>query len=318
MLHRTVAREIRSISYASWMSNRSVLPTKASTSAVMTNDLDIAKCFELAKELTVEAGKVMTCSCEGEKEVELKENQWDFVTNYDHKVEELIISGLSVKYPDHKFIAEESASEQKEATKLTDAPTWILDPIDGTTNFIHSFPCSCISLGLAIQQELVLGIIYNPWNSELYTARKGEGAFLNGKRIRSSRVVELKNALIALEPCTIRFCSKNRDIRLGRFEAIVGISHGIRSLGSAALSMAYVAKGAIDCFHMDFLQPWDVAAGTLIVREAGGAVIDTKGGQYDFMKPNTIAAANDVLAREMSKFIVDTDLKTQRKRLQRT
>ncbi|XP_011697296.1 PREDICTED: inositol monophosphatase 2-like isoform X1 [Wasmannia auropunctata] len=284
----------------------------------MSNDLDIARCFEFAKELTLQAGKIIKCSVEDEKVVYNK-GEWDFVTNFDQKIEKFFIDGLSREFPDHKIIAEETVTEMQKMPELTNAPTWFLDPIDGTVNFIHSLPHICISLGLTVCKELVLGIIYNPLNSELYSAIKGKGAFLNGKPIRTSKIIDLKKAMLVLDPSLIKIIEKDKDIFSARVDALIEATQVVRNFGSAALTLAYIARGATDCLHIDnILKPWDVAAGTLIVREAGGIVINTKGGAYDIMKPNTIAAANETLARDMSKLIVDTDLKTQRKRLKRT
>ncbi|XP_012536424.1 inositol-phosphate phosphatase [Monomorium pharaonis] len=282
----------------------------------MSSNLDIIKCFEFAKELTLQAGKILECNFENQKVVQSK-GEWDFVTDSDYRIEKIFIDGLSKRFPDHKIIAEETTSMEK-MPELTDAPTWFLDPIDGTVNFIHSFPHVCISLALTVCKELVLGIIYNPLNSELYSAIKGQGAFLNEKPIRTSKVTELKKALQMNDPSIMKLIKRNRDIYAARIDALIEITQVTRNIGSAALILAYVARGAVDCFHFDGLQPWDVAAGTLIIREAGGVVIDTKGGTYDIMNPHTIAAANETLAREMSKVIIETDLKTQRKRLKRT
>ncbi|XP_071629683.1 inositol monophosphatase 2-like isoform X2 [Temnothorax longispinosus] len=241
----------------------------------------------------------------------------DFVTEHDHKIEKILIDGLSKEFPDHKIIAEETIGTG-EMPGLTNAPTWFIDPIDGTHNFIHLFPHFCISVGLTVRKELALGIIYNPSNSELYTAIKGKGAFLNGKPIHTSKVTELKEALVMLEPFVWKLELKN-SIQIPRMNALVEATHITRCIGSAALTLAYIARGVADCFYLDTqLRPWDVAAGTLILREAGGTIIDTKGGVYDIMKPNTIAASNKTLARKISKLVIDTDLKTQRKRLQRT
>ncbi|XP_011630544.1 inositol monophosphatase 2-like [Pogonomyrmex barbatus] len=285
----------------------------------MSSDPDIARYFEIAKELTLQAGQIIKCHCEEEKVVYVK-NKNDFVTDFDNKIEKLFFDNLSKEFPNHKIIAEEAAAKMLEMPELTDAPTWFIDPIDGTTNFIHSFPQFCISVGLMICKELVLGIIYNPMHSEFYSAIKGKGAFLNGKPICCSKVTELKEALIGLETSIALVISvgANKDIYTGRINALVEITQGVRNIGSAAMAMAYVARGALDSFHLDDLKPWDVAAGTLIIREAGGIVIDTKGGEYNVMKPKTIAASSETLARELSKFIIDIDLKTQRKRLKRT
>ncbi|XP_071558248.1 inositol monophosphatase 2-like isoform X2 [Temnothorax nylanderi] len=255
----------------------------------MSSDLDIAKCFEFAKELTLRAGKRLKCSFEDEKVVYNKDMGYgymDFVTEYDHKIEKILIDGLSREFPDHKIIAEETIGTG-EMPELTDAPTWIIDPIDGTHNFIHLFPHFCISVGLTVRKELAL---------------------------------ELKKALIMLEPYIWKIgLVEDKNTQIPAMDALVKATHITRCIGSAALHLAYIARGAADCFYLDtHLKAWDVAAGTLILREAGGTVIDTKGGVYDIMKPNTIAASNETLAREISKLIIDTNLKTQRKRLQKT
>ncbi|XP_071558249.1 inositol monophosphatase 2-like isoform X3 [Temnothorax nylanderi] len=246
----------------------------------MSSDLDIAKCFEFAKELTLRAGKRLKCSFEDEKVVYNKDMGYgymDFVTEYDHKIEKILIDGLSREFPDHKIIAEETIGTG-EMPELTDAPTWIIDPIDGTHNFIHLFPHFCISVGLTVRKELALGIIYNPSNSELYTAIKGKGAFLNGKSIHTSKVTELKKALIMLEPYIWKIgLVEDKNTQIPAMDALVKATHITRCIGSAALHLAYIARGAADCFYLDtHLKAWDVAAGTLILREAGGTVIDTK------------------------------------------
>lgn len=278
----------------------------------MSSELNIEKCFEFAKELTLQAGKLLENNFK-DKIVRDKGN-WDFVTNYDHKIEKIFIDGLSREFPDHKIIAEETVHTMEKMPKLTDAPTWLIDPIDGTINFMHLFPSYSISVALTVCKELVLGIIYDPSNSDLYTAIKGKGAFLNGKPIRTSKVTELKEALLLLETTVIKL-KKDRDIYMARMIALIESSQIIRNFGSAALSLAYIARGTADCLHHDFFKPWDVAAGTLILCEAGGTVLDMKNGVYDIMKPNNIAAANETLARDLAKLIADTDLKTQRKRL---
>ena len=297
--------------------DRPVVRLRASTSVNMSSEPDIRNYFEFAKELILKTGETFKCGFEGEKVVEAKAHEWDLVTNYDKKIEQLLVNGLKAKFPDHEFIGEESMADTKERPVLTDKPTWIIDPIDGTVNYINSFPQTCISVALAVCKELVVGIIYNPMFSELYTAVKGQGAFLNDKPIKSSCVTELKKALIEIELFSLRFSGKNRDVRVGRFEAYIQAARGVRYMGSAAMGLAYVARGALDAFQMDGLQAWDVAAGVLIIREAGGTVINTKGDEYDFMKPDTIAAGNDKLASELQQLVIDTDLKVLRKRLTR-
>ncbi|KAK9297298.1 hypothetical protein QLX08_009011 [Tetragonisca angustula] len=284
----------------------------------MSSELDIKNYFEYAKGLTLKAGEIFKCGFEGDKIVETKDYDWDLVTDYDKKIEDVLTKGLREKFPDHDFIGEETVADTKETPVLTDKPTWIIDPIDGTINYINGNPNTCISVALAICKELVIGIIYNPIVSELYTAIKGQGAFLNDKPIKTTCNTELKKSVIEIELFSLRSRSRDRDIRLGRFEAYVNITRGVRFMGSAAMGLAYVARGAVDCLQMDPLKSWDVAAGVLIVREAGGTVIATKEDEYNVMRPRTIAAANETLAMEIKQLIVDTDLKTMRKRLTKT
>ncbi|XP_018355413.1 PREDICTED: inositol monophosphatase 2-like [Trachymyrmex septentrionalis] len=277
----------------------------------MSCDLDIAKCFDFATERVLQAGKILKCG--QDEKIIYNKNEGDFVTNYDQQIEKLFIDGLAKEFPDHRIIAEEMVFAMQKMPELTDAPTWFLDPIDGTINFMHSLPYFGISVALMICKELVLGIIYNPSNSEFYSAIKGKGAFLNGKPIHVSNITDLKQAMLGIDASAVKFVKKDKDMYTARLTALIEATQVNRNIGSAALSMAYVAQGIIDILYDDvFLKPWDVAAGTLLIREAGGTVIDSKGGTYDIMKAKTIAAANNSLAQEISKIIIDTDLKKKK------
>ncbi|XP_072760983.1 inositol monophosphatase 1-like [Anoplolepis gracilipes] len=315
--HISLLKITNSIKYAVYIANQSVVPNLLTT-AVMSTDLDIAKCCEFAKKLTLQAGEIIKCSFESEKTLYKKtKDDWDLATDIDHKVEKMLIDNLSKEFPDHKIVAEETVFMMKKEPELTDAPTWFIDPIDGTLNFIHGFPMFCISIGLLVGKEPVLGIIYNPITSELYSAIKGGGAFLNGKRIYTSKVTELEKSVQLFEPKIIQVMQeKNKDIFIARMIAIIEATEIMRHLGSAALSMAYVARGAAHCIHIDYLQSWDIAAGLVIISEAGGTIIETKGGVYNIMKPNIIAASNETLARKMSKLVIETDLEVERKWLE--
>ncbi|XP_076289741.1 uncharacterized protein LOC143213603 [Lasioglossum baleicum] len=306
---------IRESQLAGGVLNRSVVLPRASLT--MSSKQDIWNYFEFARDLTLKAGEIFKRGFEGEKNVTTKKSDWDLVTDYDKKIEELLFAGLKEKFPDHEFIGEESAAAGG-STQWTDKPTWIIDPIDGTVNYVNSFPHACISVGLTICKEIVVGIIYNPMANELYTAVKGGGAFLNGKPMKTSNVTELKKALVEIDVVFLRSTLKNRDIRMSRFEALIENSRGIRCLGSAALGLAYVAKGALDCFQMDGIYSWDVAAGVLLIREAGGSITSIKSNELDLMKPDVVAAASETLAMELKNLMVNADLKAMRKRLTRS
>ncbi|KAL6429549.1 hypothetical protein ACFW04_007477 [Cataglyphis niger] len=280
----------------------------------MTTREELDYCYEFVLDLIIESGKVIRDAFQGSKKIETKAGDWDLVTQYDRKIEAILIDNLAKRFPTHNFIGEETVSHSNFLPELTNAPTWIIDPIDGTTNFVHSFPHTCISIALAVNKELEIGLVYNPVLEQLFTARRGHGAFLNTKPIKSSNVEGLEHSLLCLE-ASYATIEDIRDIILGRLEAFVSIAHGVRTMGSAALTLCHVAMGAVEGYHSDNLMPWDVAAGVLIIREAGGVVIDTNGGEFNVMSPKVLAVGNYRLARELVKLIKHADLKTHQRSL---
>ncbi|PSN30886.1 Inositol monophosphatase 2 [Blattella germanica] len=251
---------------------------------------DVDQYYEAVASIAREAGKT--------KNVDTKLGSWDLVTQYDRRVEKVLVAEISKKFPSHKFIAEENNSEQKTTPELTASPTWIIDPIDGTTNFVHGFHLTCISIALSIEKEVVLGIIYNPVLDEMYSAIKGHGAYVNNKRLTASKVEDPSNSMICLES-SFACIPSLRDSIMKRTEACIKVAHGIRVLGSAAMALCYVASGIADAYHIDGLQCWDVAAGALIVREAGGVVLDSSGGTFDMMSHRILASGTKKLADEL-------------------
>ncbi|XP_012526335.1 inositol monophosphatase 1 [Monomorium pharaonis] len=252
--------------------------------------------------LVKQAGSIIREKIYQRKDVLTKSCDVDLVTEWDQKVENLLISGISSKYPDHRFIGEEStASGQK--IELTDAPTWIIDPIDGTMNFVHGLPYTCVSVALLINKTAEIGIVYNPILEQLFTARKGQGAFLNGAPIHVSNEKELHKALIMVEMGTSRDPEKLKII-LQNLALLTSQIQGIRSLGSAALNMCMVACGSADISFEFGIHAWDIAAGDLIVREAGGVSIDPAGGSFDVMSRRTLCASSVELAQQLSKILI--------------
>ncbi|XP_054004728.1 inositol monophosphatase 1-like [Hylaeus anthracinus] len=280
----------------------------------MANKEELNYCYDFVLKLTIESGKVIRDAIQGSKNIDTKAGDWDLVTQYDKKIEEILIDGIAKAFPKHKFIGEETVSSSNHLPDLTDEPTWIIDPIDGTTNFVHSFPFACISIALVVKKQIEIGIVYNPVLEQLFTARRGRGAFLNGKPIKSSQADKLEHSLLCLE-ASYATMENVRDTILGRLEAFVSVAHGIRTMGSAALTLCYVAMGAAEAYHSDNLWPWDVAAGVLIIKEAGGDVIDTNGGEFNLMLPRVIAAGNYKLAKALSALIKKADAKTQQKKI---
>lgn len=212
----------------------------------------------------------------------------DMVTDIDQAAEEIIKNTLLAAYPKHAFLGEESGLSGDEASECK----WIVDPIDGTSNFIHGFPHYCISIALENAGKLEHALIYNPVNNDLYTATRGAGAFLNNRRIRVSGRTRLNEALLASAIPARELKARPELCELQnrlRFSAA-----GMRYTGSAALDLAYVAAGYTDGFIGVGLKSWDLAAGVLLVKEAGGLVTDLM-GEGDFMSAGIVAAAPKVL-----------------------
>jgi myo-inositol-1(or 4)-monophosphatase len=211
----------------------------------------------------------------------------DFVTRVDKESEELILKAIRQKFPDHHFLAEESARDAggKEYR-------WIIDPLDGTTNFIHQYPAFAVSIALEFRNEIVLGIVYDPLKEEIFTAEKGKGAFLNGRPIKVSSVSTLANSLV-----TTGFPFKRRDLidpYLMLFKNVFHKVSDIRRAGSAALDLAHLAAGRCECFFEIGLGPWDIAAGIILIKEAGGVVSDFGGGSDYLSTGNIVCGTPDL------------------------
>lgn len=212
-------------------------------------------------------------------------------------MEKILIQKIKERFPDHKFISEEDCCYKDDIPELTDEPTWIIDPIDGTANFVRNLPVTCISVGFVLKKEQTIGIIYNPFMEELYTAIKGRGAYLNGKQIYTSKEEDITRSVMNYE-LSLAKSEEFRKMYLYRFKHLITEIQGIRSMGCAALGLCYVAKGYVDAYQCDGLYPWDAAAGVLIVREAGGYVCDSSGKEFDLMKPNFLATSTKILGEQ--------------------
>jgi myo-inositol-1(or 4)-monophosphatase len=231
-----------------------------------------------------------------------KSSDIDLVTECDQKVEKLLVDGLKKFFKNHKFIGEESAADGQK-TVLTDDPTWIIDPIDGTTNFVHKLPFIGICVGLYIKKEARIGIVFNPILDELYSARLGQGAYKNGFPIRVSGTEELNKSLVMLTlgVHNVKSTPNWLDISLKNNRTIAekGI-RGHRSLGSAAINMCFVAQGCADAYIEYGIHCWDMAAAALIITEAGGCVLDTTGKPFDLMSRRVLCASSEALAKSIA------------------
>jgi len=241
---------------------------------------------ELAIAAAAKAGKYLKDNLDNSHQVSFK-GEIDIVTEGDRQAERMIIEMISARHPDHAILAEESPARQSGALCR-----WIVDPLDGTTNYAHGYPVFCVSIALEVAGERVLGVVYNPMLDEMFVAEKGRGAFLNGRPIRVSATAEMSKCLLATGfPYDIR-CSTDNNLDL--FAALAVQVQAVRRAGSAALDLAYVAAGRFDGFWELKLHPWDTAAGCLLVEEAGGVVTDLQGGVFTLDAPHVVAA-NDLI-----------------------
>jgi len=209
----------------------------------------------------------------------------DLVTEADLASEKLIIERIKSHYPRHAILAEESGASEFVAG--TSDWKWIIDPLDGTTNYAHGYPCFCVSIGLERAGALEIAAIYDPMRDEMFAAERGQGATLNGRRMRVSEIDDLNSAMLCTGfPYNVRERPNfERDFANFTMEA-----QAVRRDGSAAIDLAYVACGRFDGFWEDGLNAWDVAAGVLLVEEAGGLVTDFEGGKLDIYTPKVLAS----------------------------
>lgn len=216
----------------------------------------------------------------------------DLVTAWDTQAQEMIISSLKEYFPHHDLLAEEGFSTGKKQGKFR----WIIDPLDGTTNYTHSYPVFCVSLALEREGEVILGVVYDPNFKECFTAVKGKGARCNDKPIHVSSVDELDKSLLATGfPYDVRVSEVNN---IDHFANFIRRAQAVRRCGSAAIDLCYVACGRFDGFWELKLNPWDIAAGALIVKEAGGVVSDFLGNPLNIYGPE-IVASNGKIHQEM-------------------
>ncbi|MBP1728356.1 MAG: histidinol phosphate phosphatase [Deltaproteobacteria bacterium] len=244
----------------------------------------------VATALAREAGELQRASLWQPLQIEHK-GTIDLVTEVDKASEALLVGGLQQAFPQHDFLAEENVYAGRGASHK-----WIIDPLDGTTNFAHGFPWFAVSMALEIDGEICLGVVYHPMMNELFCAVKGEGAELNGVRLQVSPRSPLQQSLLATGfPYDSATDKENNFAHFANFQMSC---RGIRRAGAAALDLAYVAAGRFDGFWESKLKPWDVAAGELLVREAGGRVSSFDGAAYSVYN-HRIVASNGLIHEEM-------------------
>jgi myo-inositol-1(or 4)-monophosphatase len=245
--------------------------------------------LESAIEIAHEAGSLLQHYFERRVRFELK-GDFDLVTEADRASEKLVVERLKTCYPEHGIVAEEGSGH--------DSPSefrWFVDPLDGTTNFAHGYPIYNVTLALEKAGELIAGVIFDPTRKELFTCEKGGGAFRNGARIHVSKTPSLEESLFSTG-----FPSRRRhlDVNIHFYHQLAMASHGVRRGGSAAIDLAYVACGRLDGYWEFGLSPWDMAAGKLLVTEAGGVCRDMRGAPHNLKSPH-IVVDNGLIHEEL-------------------
>ncbi len=231
-----------------------------------------------------EAGRILTGYARSGFGVRHKQKVIDLVTDADLRSEQAIVERLAKAFPTHRILAEEKGLHTKQESPYT----WIIDPLDGTTNFAHGFPAYCVSIGLEHQGATILGVVFDPTRDELFLARAGGGAFLNGAPLHVSPTPSIDAALLVTGfAYDIRESARNN---LGHFARFALRAQGVRRTGAAAIDLCYVAAGRFDGFWEMKLRPWDTAAGALLVQEAGGRVTDFKGGDFSNYRDEIVAS----------------------------
>jgi len=261
-------------------------------------DGDWSRYLEVAVELAGEAGALLLDHQHHGFTVATKQNPIDLVTDADRASEALVVAGIRRRFPDHAILAEEGGAQG--AVAAAGRPRWIIDPLDGTTNFAHGYPFYCCSIGVEVAGEMVAGVVEAPALRERFTATAGGGAELEAEgrrhRIRVTATGELRQALLVTGfPYDI---GARGEAPFARFARFVRAAQGVRRDGSAALDLCYVAAGRFDGFWEENLKPWDLAAGTLIAAEAGARFTGLDGGPYSIHRGD-ILVANPLLQPAM-------------------
>jgi myo-inositol-1(or 4)-monophosphatase len=246
--------------------------------------------LDAAIEIAQEAGHILVEELSQPLDIGYKGDEVDLVTQADKRSEQAIVARLTKYFPDHAIAAEEGTGKDSDSDFR-----WHVDPLDGTTNFAHGYPCFCVSIALAQRDTLLAAVVFNPVHDELFTAARGQGATFNGKKMHVSRIATLSTSLL----CT-GFPVRNRKAspNLQYYGDFTQRSHGVRRDGSAALDLACVAAGRFDGFWEFGLKPWDTAAGVLLIEEAGGKVSDFAGNPYQLGGP-VMLATNGLIHDEM-------------------
>jgi len=261
--------------------------------------MDLQKVLVDVKIIALKAGEYILERMDDISKLEYKNNNFtNLVTDVDKGTEKLIVNYLRSKYPDFSVLSEEGTNYAGD-----NSYKWIIDPIDGTTNFVHGFPFFCVSIGLEYNDEIVLGVVYDPSHDEMFSAVNGQGSFLNDKQIKVSKNELLKAAILATGFANTNNFDYDKKI-MDIFWEMTKRTQSIRRTGSAALHLCYVACGRLDGYWETGLSPWDTAAGILIVKEAGGKITNFKSDKFSCYEKE-ILASNGLIHEEMKRTMIN-------------
>lgn len=249
--------------------------------------------LESAERIAREAGALLLHYYRQRIGFELK-GDFDLVTEADRASEALVVTRLKEHFPEHGIVAEEGGGHESSSQYR-----WYVDPLDGTTNFAHGYPMFNVTLALEQGDEMIAGVVYDPLHDELFRAARGSGAQLNGEAIHVSKAPRLADSLVSTG-----FPSQKRsqNINIHFYHQMAMTTHGVRRGGSAAIDLAYVACGRLDCFWEFGLKPWDLAAGKLLVEEAGGRATDMRGGPHNVRSPQLLASNGSIHGEAIALF----------------
>lgn len=262
----------------------------------------LKKYLKVAREAALKGGKVLQRYWGKLDHVRQKDFFWNLVTEADTESEKAVLTHLKNHFPDHHTLSEEAGMQESADADFL----WVVDPLDGTTNYTHQYPMVSVSIGLLFQGEPIVGVVYNPIINELFEGAKGLGATLNKHPIQVSKISSLQKCLLATGFAYDR--KQTPDTNYAEFCHLTHLSHGVRRGGSAAIDLSYVAAGRLDGFWERGLKPWDMAAGILLIKEAGGMVTSYDMQPFD-IQSGRILATNGVIHRKLSKELTNVGKK---------
>ena len=254
--------------------------TKHSDDAMPTT-ADGRSALEIALEATRTAGEIIRGGWDSDKQITFK-GRADIVTDIDVAAEKAVLEILTGAFPDFGILAEES-----QPVAGASPYRWVVDPLDGTRNYAHSIPHFCTIVALAEGDDIIAGVVYDPVREETFTAARGQGAFLNGDRISVTETVELSRSLLSFD---LGYVDEKAALAIDMLRSLWPGMYSVRMMGSAGLGVAYAASGRVDLFFHHSLSPWDIAAGLIITREAGGQIVDRQGNDAGLFSPSVICS----------------------------